>query len=462
MDLFSAYVATAARIGSWLVIAGVVMRRMGTDEFALLALVRGTLSILNYGTLGLGPAMIHHLARRQPAAAPIPVLLVESPENVDAAPAATIEYANPTELADPMADVLRPLRETYAAGLRIALVGGVLLSILLYAYAENFHKLHDVRNAFRASWLMTFVLLMGVGAIFRIISDAPSAVLQVRDRIARDNAYQCIAEGIWVVGVFLRPLHRLTMFDIAFWFMMSGVFLFVARLASAAGITQRVPVELPHPPRGTTTALLATGGVIVLGQFANYLYAPAAMILINRLLDRELVAYYEAAVQVDAALLLLVSSLATVLLPKAAVAHAADDRFAVRRYYVRGTLASLAMLTAGAAAAIALAPWIFPLWLGEEMRTTRAILPILLISTVIGGSGMVGRSILIGMGRATPFTIAALAAGIANVVLALVLIKLGWGLRGIVWATACVVILRAGIWQPWYVMRALRAAPPPS
>ena len=412
--------------------------------------------------------MIHQLARRQPAseelspppAASIAVLPVEAPENVAAAPAATIEYANPAELADPMADVLRPLRETYAAGLRIALVAGVVLSILLYAYAENFHKLHDVRNAFRTSWLTTFVLLMGVGAIFRIISDAPSAVLQVRDRIARDNAYQCIAEGIWVFGVLFRPLPRLTMVDIAFWFMMSGAFLFVARLASAAGLAQRVAVDLPRPPRGTTAALLATGGVIVLGQLANYLYAPAAMILINRLLDRELVAYYEAAVQVDAALLLLVSALATVLLPKAAVAHAADDRIAVRRYYVRGTLASLAMLTAGAAAAIALAPWIFPLWLGEEMRTTRAILPILLISTVIGGSGMVGRSILIGMGRATPFTIAALAAGIANVVLALVLVNLGWGLRGIVWATACVVILRAGIWQPWYVMRALRAAPP--
>ena len=59
-DLASAYLATAARVGSWAVVAAVVMRRFGTDAFALLALVRGTLSILNYGTLGLGPAMIHH------------------------------------------------------------------------------------------------------------------------------------------------------------------------------------------------------------------------------------------------------------------------------------------------------------------------------------------------------------------------------------------------------------------
>jgi O-antigen/teichoic acid export membrane protein len=37
-------------------------------------------------------------------------------------------------------------------------------------------------------------------------------------------------------------------------------------------------------------------------RISNYLYAPAAMILINRMLDPEFVAYYEAAVQVDAAL----------------------------------------------------------------------------------------------------------------------------------------------------------------
>jgi O-antigen/teichoic acid export membrane protein len=220
----------------------------------------------------------------------------------------------------------------------------------------------------------------------------------------------------------------------------------------------------PRPTPGLTRTLLSDGAVIVLGQLSNYLYAPAAMILINRMLDPELVAYYEAAVQVDAALLLLVSSVATVLLPKAAVAHAADDVAAVRRYYVRGTLGTLALLALAAIAAIVAAPYIYPLWLGQEMRTTRAILPILLISTVIGGSGMVGRSILIGMGKAGVFTVSALIAGVANVVLAIVMVKLGYGLRGIVIATAIVVIARAGLWLPWYVLSTLRqgVSPTPS
>ena len=462
-DLTSAYVATAARIASWVVIAGIVMRRMGADEFALLALVRGTLSILNYGTLGLGPAMIHHLSRgaTSPLRHAIPVIPVETPEGTST-PVAAIAYANPSELADPLREVLRPMRETYAAGLRIAVWAGVASFALLIAYAWNFERLHDVRYTLQGRELHTFVILMGAGAIFRLVSDAPAAVLQVRDRITADNTYQCMAEGIWVFGV-LWSLHTWTsMWDVSLWFMISGAFLFVARLASAATVTQQDVFSLVKPAPGLTRALLTAGGVIVLGQLANYLYAPAAMILINRLLDPELVAYYEAAVQIDAALLLLVTALATVLLPKAAVAHAADDRTAVRRYYVRGTLASLAMLTLGAAAAYALSPWIFPLWLGEEMRTTRAILPTLLIATVVGGSAMVGRSVLLAMGKVTPFTVAALVAGVCNVVLAFVLVKLGWGLRGIVTATALVVIARAGIWQPWYVMRALSLVPSPS
>ena len=136
----------------------------------------------------------------------------------------------------------------------------------------------------------------------------------------------------------------------------------------------------------------------------------------------------------------------------------------MRRYYVRGTLGTFVLLALAAIVAIIVAPYLYPLWLGQEMRTTRSILPILLISTVIGGSGMVGRSILIGMGKAGVFTVSALIAGVANVVLAIVMVKLGYGLRGIVIATAIVVIARAGLWLPWYVLSTLRqgVSPTPS
>jgi Na+-driven multidrug efflux pump len=92
------------------------------------------------------------------------------------------------------------------------------------------------------------------------------------------------------------------------------------------------------------------------------------------------------------------------------------------------------------------------------MPETQRILPLLLICTVIGGSSAVGRSILLTTGRVWPFTVSVLIAGVTNVVCSYVFVRwFGWGLRGIVLGTVVAVVARAGVWMPWYVLRALRA-----
>src|SRR5678815_5674396 len=135
---------------------------------------------------------------------------------------------------------------------------------------------------------------------------------------------------------------------------------------------------------------------------------------------------------------------------------ASGDAATVRRYYLRGTLGSTALLAVAAAAVWALSPWIFRLWLGRDMPETRAILPLVLIHTVVGGSSAVGRSILLGMGKVKPFTASVLMAGVGNVVLSYgFVVFCGWGLTGIVLGTIIAVVARAGIWMPWYVLRTL-------
>src|SRR6476620_1638849 len=47
-DLLSAYLATGAKVGSWAVVSAVVYRYLGAGEFAILALIRGTIGLLNY------------------------------------------------------------------------------------------------------------------------------------------------------------------------------------------------------------------------------------------------------------------------------------------------------------------------------------------------------------------------------------------------------------------------------
>ena len=197
----------------------------------------------------------------------------------------------------------------------------------------------------------------------------------------------------------------------------------------------------------------------MVGQVADFLYSPIDYVLINRLIDADTVAVYAPAVHIDAGLLVLVTGLAAVLLPKAALAHAGGEMQRVRRYYVRGTLATAAMLLVSAIGVWALSPWIFELWLGNDMPATRAILPMVLIHTVVGGSSAVGRSILLGMGKVRAFTASVLIAGVSNVILSYVFVRyLDMGLQGIVLGTIVVVVARAGIWMPWYVWRSVKRA----
>jgi Na+-driven multidrug efflux pump len=61
------------------------------------------------------------------------------------------------------------------------------------------------------------------------------------------------------------------------------------------------------------------------------------------------------------------------------------------------------------------------------------------------------------MGKVKPFAIAALVAGVANVVLSYVFVKyFDLGLKGIVYGTIVAVVGRAVLWQPWYVLRTLK------
>src|SRR5438270_5182884 len=60
-DILSAYLASGARVMSWVIVSALVYRR-STAAFAMLALVRGTLGILNYFSLGLLPALVRAFA----------------------------------------------------------------------------------------------------------------------------------------------------------------------------------------------------------------------------------------------------------------------------------------------------------------------------------------------------------------------------------------------------------------
>lgn len=436
-DLLSAYAATLARIGSWVVVSAIVYRYSGRAEFAVLALIRGTIGILNYTTLGLSPAMIRMLAEAKRARPP--------------AADDEVTYFNASR---------EGLQSMYANGMLIALMCGALGLAVSLAYALRFNHLFGVPPHL-IEQAPIVAALMGCGTVLRLMGDAPGAVLQSHQRMARDNLTVAAGEALWGLHCCLMPLYvpeASLLNHIAMSYLITGGAALVIRDLLASNVTGFALPRWRLIDGATLARLLAFGSLVLFAQLADYLYAPTDYILINRLLGWDQVAVYTPAMQIDSGLLLLVTGLSSVILPRTALAHTAGDRERVRRYYVVGTLASGFLLALAALAVYLASPLIFRLWLGDPMRPTQAILPLVLLHTVVGGSGAVGRSILLGMGKVRAFTIAVLIAGVANVALSYAFVRyLDLGLKGIVYGTVIVVIARAGIWTPWYVLRTLRA-----
>ena len=54
---------------SWVVVTGLVVRRLGAFELGMLALARATVGLLNYAGLGLAPALVHRMSQALAASA---------------------------------------------------------------------------------------------------------------------------------------------------------------------------------------------------------------------------------------------------------------------------------------------------------------------------------------------------------------------------------------------------------
>lgn len=435
-DIASAYLVTAARVLAWVIVIAAVFRVAGKPALALLAIVQSTVGILEYAAIGLSPAIIR--------------LTAEAIRDS--------HHASEDNLPVPS------VQTVYANGFFMALItvlgGAVVLACFVGPFSSSQTNIH---SGGVASELM---LMVGIATLLRLLSDAAGAALQTSGKIFLDNILLTAHEVIWGLGtafdllVFHLPWQRATGFAL----LAGSLILLIGR----AIMSHRYGSGLfEHWWRRFNASLvrrlLVFGGMVVAAQMADYLYAPTDYILILNLIDQPTVAIYALAVQIDLGALLLATALASVLLPRTALAHASGDPRLVRKYYVRGTLATFFLLLAAAPMLWLAAPFFFRLWLGNRMDATCAILPLMLIHTVIGGSSAVGRAILLAIGKVRQFTLSVLIAGIANVVLSFSFVRFcHLGLRGIVLGTIVAVTARCAIWLPWYTLRVLKQEITPS
>lgn len=457
-DILSAYAASIARVLSWVIVSALVYRR-SPEAFAMLALVRGTIGVLNYAALGLLPAMIQAFALR-PQSETIQAIHLPAPV-ASAGEPITLSYLTPQ--TSQHRSQLNHIQSIYATGQLIAVMTAIAGTLITIYWAAHLDLIYRIPPGVTRLDTTVLIAAMGGGIVLRWLSDPAGAVLQTQNRIALDNWILVAIEIVWVLLTALFRVSDDTFFSapleaVAISFLLSGGLLLSLR--SYIGCP-KLPVSVFQVNGRFFLPLLSTGLLITLAQLADYLYSPTDYLLINHLLTPLDLTHYAPAVQIDSGLLLLVTALGSVLLPKTALAHAAGDRKVVRAYYVRGSLASAALLLAASLLIYFTAPFIFQLWFGDPMPGTVAILPLVLLNTIIGGSSAVGRAILIGIGKAKPFTISVLIAGVTNVIFSFVFVRYcGLGLNGIILGTIVAVVARCGIWMPSYVLKELRSSEP--
>ena len=446
LDLASAYAASLARVASWAVIAGVIYDRSGSTAFAAFSITRAIMTLIAVSGLGLTPTLVVLLPQFK-------VRLKSRAEIERDESGMMMEYETPRKRPEPPADSL--LMDT---AFRLVVIAALGVSALVYLFFE----IADSSGWFDSKFAM-IVRDGAVGALgatfIRLFADVAGTRLQTSGYLALDFLLQAATEICWV-AIAYPSLHSNQIsaeaVSIAMGTLMLSNILFglirfflATLLQSGLGFTL---IQFRY-----AGLLLRTGSLLMAAQVADLLYGPANQALIKAYLTTQSLAEYAPLLHIDAALLLGVGGLATLLLPKTAIAMGDQNHAAIRRYYVNGTLASLTLLAAGAAFAWAVAPRLFKVWFGDPLPATVALLPLVMIHTVIGGTAGVGRSILFGMNRAAAYTAASLVGGVANVGLAILLVThTALGLRGIILATIITVVVRCAIWMPWYTLRAIR------
>ena len=420
--LVTAYAASLARVGSWIIVLGLVFRTSGdagSTNLGLLALARSSVGLLGYASLGILPVLVRLLARA----------------GKDEAAAGRV----------------------YTTSAALVGTATAVCSLLLIGYVAIAR--HVPSMPLSAPTASAVFVGVGIATLVRSASDVFGSVVLAANRIVADNVCQIAAEISFVLAtVLLTPLLKNPPVSAAFGFLTSAAVLMASR-GGLASFTR--PMRMATFDRQFVWPILLLCGAVLAGQMADWLYAPLNQLLIGWRLGKETVSAYAVAIQIDSGLLLLVGGLAAVLLPTAAIAFHEGRVEELRRRFILGWSASLMLLLAASIFIFLLAAPLLQAWFNDPMQDTRDILPWVLIHTTIGGTAGVGRAVLLAIGRVKAYTISAIIGGVANGAMAYVLLTFTHlGLRGVVLATIVTVAVRCGLWMPWYTLRCLRQPTP--
>jgi O-antigen/teichoic acid export membrane protein len=215
----------------------------------------------------------------------------------------------------------------------------------------------------------------------------------------------------------------------------------LCRAAPALGLRWR------HVRRGMLRLLSGFTLPIFVTDMAEHLRSKTDGIVIGAVISVGAVTPYAIALKLSEIARILSDRFIRVLLPLASELHAENDPAALRMLFTSATRLTLAIATLFGCTVVLLAEPILAAWVGSEYSVYGYLVAILSAAIVIDTTGWPAGAILQAMGRHRPLAMMAIATGMVNLVLSIILAR-RLGLGGVALGT----LIPSAIEIPLFVM----------
>jgi O-antigen/teichoic acid export membrane protein len=212
--------------------------------------------------------------------------------------------------------------------------------------------------------------------------------------------------------------------------------------------------ELSAVTRRTIRMVLSFSASVFAVRVAGVLTQRTDAIVIGAALPVRMVTPYSLGQRLAEVIMLLTNQFVQVLLPLASELDALQDRRRLRTVYLSATRIALALAIALAATVGILGSSILSVWIGETYSRYGYVVSILAAAAAVDTLNWPGASLLTGMARHRPLARIALATGVVNVGLSIVLVQ-PYGLTGVAVGTLLPSVVASILFVLPYTLRTI-------
>jgi O-antigen/teichoic acid export membrane protein len=397
LSSLSNYIGKFINLGIWFVLTPFVLNQLGETRYGLWALVG---SVVAYGFLldfGITGAVTKYVA----------------------------EYRAKGEAEMAHSLIATALWMNTGLGLLV-----VLISVLL---APVFTSVFNISPEEQKTALWLF-LLAGIGVGLTIPGGTVTAVLRGLQRFDLINLIGVTATLVSAVATFSVLVLGGGVLGLAL--VGIGVTILVQLLSS--WLIYRIAPELRFgwfgPRRSHMEVLVSYSSSLFFMNLGGYLESRSDEIVIGGFLPISSVTPYNLGRRLSTLPQTFTEQFLTLLLPMASEMHAKEDSTQLRSLYIISTRVTLAIFVSMSMVLVILVKPLLTAWVGVEYASYSYLVVILVVASLIDTSTWPAGFVLQGMARHSPLAGMTIAAGIANLILSILLVQ-RFGLLGVALGT---------------------------